>query len=171
VRYFPATHHNLVDPFRAFWLRYGGVDTFGYPQTEPFIEDAHLVQYTDRALLERVDGRVVLAPLGQWLTAGRRFSRVAPFASTATRLYVARTGHSLSGGFLTYWKNHNGPVILGDPISEVVVEGNGDGSGRRYPLQWFENSRLEYHPEAAHTRYAFELGLLGLQALRAGVGP
>ena len=46
ARYFPATHHNLVDPFRAFWLRYGGVDTFGYPQTEPFVEDAHLVQYT-----------------------------------------------------------------------------------------------------------------------------
>jgi hypothetical protein len=171
ARYFPATHHNLVDPFLAFWLRYGGVDTFGYPQTEPFIEDAYLGQYTDRALLERVNGRVVLAPLGRWLTAGRRFPRVAPFASTATRLYFARTGHSLSGGFLTYWKNHNGPVILGAPISEVVVEGNGDGSGRRYPLQWFEKGRLEYHPEAAHTRYAFELGLLGLQALHAGVGP
>ena len=134
ARYVPATHHNLVDPFLAFWLRYGGVDTFGYPQTEPFIEDAHLVQYTDRALLELVDGRVVLAPLGQWLTAGRRFSGVAPFASTATRLYVARTGHRLSGGFLSYWRKHNGPVILGAPISEVVVEGNGDGSGRRYPL-------------------------------------
>jgi hypothetical protein len=171
ARYFPATHHNLVDPLRAFWLRYGGVDTFGYPHTEPFIEDAHLVQYTDRALLELVDGRVVLAPLGRWLTAGRRFSRVAPFASTATRRYFARTGHSLSGGFLTYWKNHNGPVVLGAPISEVVVEGNGDGSGRRYPLQWFEKGRLEYHPEAAHTRYAFEFGLLSLQALRAGVGP
>jgi hypothetical protein len=171
ARYFPATHHNLADPFLAFWLRYGGVDAFGYPQTESFIEDAYLVQYTDHALLERVDGRVVPAPLGRRLTAGRRFSRVAPFASTATRLYFARTGHSLSGGFLTYWKNHNGPVVLGAPISEVVAEGNGDGSGRRYPLQWFENGRLEYHPEAAHTRYAFELGLLGLQALRAGVGP
>jgi hypothetical protein len=171
ARYFPATHHNLLDPFLTFWLRYGGVDAFGYPQTEPFVEDTHLVQYTDRALLELVDGRVVLVPLGRWLTAGRRFSRVAPFASTATRLYFARTGHSLSGGFLTYWKNHNGPVVLGAPISEVVVEGNGDGSGRRYPLQWFEKGRLEYHPEAAHTRYAFELGLLGLQALHAGVGP
>ena len=62
-------------------------------------------------------------------------------------------------------------MVLGAPIAEVVVEGNGDGSGRRYPLQWFEKGRLEYHPEAARTRYAFELGLLGLQALRAGVGP
>jgi DNA-binding beta-propeller fold protein YncE len=26
ARYFPATHHNLVDPLRAFWLRYGSVD-------------------------------------------------------------------------------------------------------------------------------------------------
>ena len=129
------------------------------------------VPYCRHNVSPRVNGRVVLAPLGQWLTAGRSFSRVTPFASTATRLYVARTGHSLSAGFLTYWKKHNGPVVLGAPISEVVVEGNGDGSGRRYPLQWFENGRLEYHPDLAHTRYAFELGLLGLQALRAGVGP
>jgi hypothetical protein len=62
-------------------------------------------------------------------------------------------------------------VVLGAPISEVVGEGKGDGSGRRYPLQWFENGRLEYHPEAVHTRYTFEMGLLGLKALRAGVGP
>jgi hypothetical protein len=85
ARYFPATRHNLAGPFLSFWLHYGGVDAFGYPQTEPFREDAHLVQYTERALLELVNGHVVLAPLGQWLTAGRRFPRVAPFASTATR--------------------------------------------------------------------------------------
>jgi hypothetical protein len=41
-----------------------------------------------------------------------------------------------------------------------------DGSGRRYRLQWFEKGRLEYHPDLAHTRYAIELGLLRLQALK-----
>jgi hypothetical protein len=56
--------------------------------------------------------------------------------------------------------------LLGAPISEVITEGNGDGSGRRYRLQWFENGRLEYHPELAGTRYAMELGLVGTQALR-----
>ena len=51
------------------------------------------------------------------------------------------------------------------PISEVLIEGNNDGTGRRYRLQWFENARLEYHPELAGTRYVMELGLLGLQVL------
>jgi hypothetical protein len=55
---------------------------------------------------------------------------------------------------------------LGAPISEVLVEGNGDGTYRRYPLQWFERGRLEYHPEHASTPYAIELGLLGIQALQ-----
>lgn len=109
-----------------------------------------------------LDGVAADAPIDVW-AVGTSIGR--------SRLYFAGTGHSLSGGFLTYWKTHHGPVVLEVPISEVVAEGNGDGSGRRYPLHWFENGRLEYHPEAAHTRYAFELGLLGLQALRAGVGP
>jgi hypothetical protein len=50
--------------------------------------------------------------------------------------------------------------------SSPITEGNGDGSGRRYPLQWFEKGRLEYHAELAGTRYALELGLLGVQALQ-----
>jgi hypothetical protein len=91
---------------------------------------------------------------------------VAPFAPRPDRLYFAATGHSLSARFLTYWQSHDGATLLGAPISEVITEGNGDGSGRRYPLQWFENGRLEYHPELAGTRYAMELGLVGMQALR-----
>jgi hypothetical protein len=35
------------------------------------------------------------------------------------RLYVARTGHSLSGAFLTYWKNHYGAMVLGAPICRL----------------------------------------------------
>ncbi len=168
-RYFPQTHHTLAGPFLTFWARYGSVDTFGYPRSEPFVRDARLAQYTDRALLRMVDGQVVPAPLGRLLTVGRRFAAVAPFRSTHDRLYLPATRHSLSGRFLDYWRSHHGPLLLGAPLSEVVVEGNGDGSGRRYPLQWFERGRLEYHPELAGTRYAVELGLLGLQALCGGL--
>jgi hypothetical protein len=92
--------------------------------------------------------------------------RVAPVPSTSTRLYFAGTGHTLSGRFLAYWRAHSGATLLGAPLSEVITEGNGDGSGRRYPLQWFEKGRLEYHAELAGTRYALELGLLGVQALQ-----
>lgn len=167
ARYVPQTGHNLSGPFLAFWQRYGGLSVFGYPLTEPFTENGQQVQYTERFALALAHGAVVTLPLGRTLTAGRRFAPVKPFRSTNTRLYFPSTGHSLSGRFLTFWRAHSGSTLLGAPISEVIVEGNGDGSGRRYPLQWFERGRLEYHPELAGTRYAVELGLLGRQELRA----
>jgi len=167
ARYFATSGHSLAGPFLAFWRRYGGLDTFGTPRTESLIDGGRLVQYTDRFLLQLDGGgRVSIAPLGRTLTAGRAFARIAPVASTPGRRYFPATGHSLAGRFLAYWDAHAGATLLGAPLSEVVTEGNGDGSGRRYPLQWFENGRLEYHPELAGTRYAIEGGLVGDQDLR-----
>ena len=166
ARYFPQTHHNLGGPFLAFYTQYGGLATFGYPRSEAFAENGRLMQYTDRFLLEMANGHVITAPLGRQLTTGRAFPPAAPVASTARRLYFTQTGHSLSGRFLTYWQQHKGAVLLGAPISEVVHEGNGDGSGRRYDVQWFANGRLEYHPELANPRYQVEIGLAGKQALQ-----
>jgi len=166
ARFFTSTRHNLSGPFLAFWQQYGGLATLGNPTTEPFVQDAHLSQYLERALLQVVNGRVVPAPLGRVLTAGRVFAPVPAFTSTAGRIYFAQTRHALSGSFLTYWKAHHGDVLLGAPISEVASEGNGDGTGRKYPTQWFVNGRLEYHPELAGTPYAVESGLVGVQAMR-----
>ncbi len=166
ARYADATDHALSGPFLAYWRAHGGLDVFGYPRTEPFVEGGGAVQYTDRFRLEWAGGRVRTAPLGRLLTAGRAFSRVAAPPSTAARSYFPATGHTLSGLFLAYWRAHDGADLLGAPLSEVMTEGNDDGSGRRYPLQWFERGRLEYHAEHAGTRYAVQIGLLGVQALR-----
>ena len=100
ARYFTQTGHNLSGAFLTFWRRYGGLDTFGYPRTEPFTEGGHLVQYTDRFRLDLLNGRVTTAPLGRVLTADRSFPTVAPFASSSSHLYFVATGHSLSGRFL-----------------------------------------------------------------------
>ncbi len=113
-----------------------------------------------------VHGRIRPAPLGRLLTAGRRFRRVPAVASTATRLYFPATGQALAGRYLAYWRGRHGATVLGAPISGVLREANDDGSGRRYAVQWFENGRLEYHPELAGTRYEMELGLVGVEALR-----
>jgi len=165
VVYVATTHHTLRGAFLAFFQRFGGLGTFGYPRTEQFSKQGQLVQYTDRALLQLAGGRVATAPLGRVLTAGRSFPRVTRFASTATRVYVDSTGHSLSGQFLIYWRSHQGTIVLGAPIAEPTREQNGDGTGRMYLVQWFEKGRLEYHPELAGTRYAVEAGLVGKQAL------
>jgi len=164
--YVSRSGHNISGPFLAYWRRYGGLDTFGYPRTEAFAEDGRLAQYTERFLLEWAGGRVTTAPLGRALTSGRRFAPVAPVANSATRIFVAGTEHSLAGPFLASWRTQHGMTLLGAPISEVGREANGDGTGRVYPVQWFERGRLEYHAELAGTRYAVEMGLLGKQALQ-----
>ncbi len=162
--YVAATHHTLSEPFLGYWRAHGGVTTLGYPLTEAFSEHGVLEQYTERALLTSAGGSVQVAALGTTLTAARHFPRISK-AGAAARFFAA-TGHSLGGRFLTYWLAHQGATVLGAPISEVLDEGNGDGSGRRYQLQWFERGRLEYHPENTGP-YTMELGLVGRDALRA----
>lgn len=164
--FFSQTHHALAGAFLAFFQRYGGVPTFGYPQTEPFTEDGRLVQYTDRFVLAQERGHVSTVPLDRILVAPRSWQATPrPGPGIRTRRYFAATGHTLSGRFLAYWQAHHGDVLLGRPISEPFMEGNDDGSGRRYLLQWFENGRLEYHAELAGTPYAMEVGLTGLLGL------
>lgn len=85
--------------------------------------------------------------------------------NTATSRYFADKHHLLRGDLLKYWQTHGGLAVFGEPISEVVREANGDGSGRSYEMQWFQKARLERHPENANTSYAILLGLLGPQAL------
>ncbi len=161
-RFFPQTGHSLSGLFLAYYQRYGGLDTFGYPRTEPFTDTGHLAQYTDRFLLEQTSLGVRPAPLGRLLTQGRFFA----FPTAPTGQYVPATGHSLSGAFLAYWRAHHGATLLGAPIAEPTHEQNGDGSRRTYLVQWCENGRLEMHPEQTDTRYQVQLGLVGKQALR-----
>jgi len=179
--YVARTRHTLSGPFRDFWLRYGGVPTLGNPLSQPFSDGTHTVQDTERAEMVLDRGRVSLAPLGLDARGGdveannslatgdtepSPFRRLRPFPSRRGRLYVAARGHALSGPFLAFWRAHNGAVTLGPPISEVFTEGNGDGSGRRYAVQWFVRGRLEEHPKSADPAYRVQVGLLGLDVVR-----
>jgi hypothetical protein len=167
ITYVAQTGHTLSGPLRDFWSRYGGDAIVGQPQTEAFREGGRLVQFTDHFLIQLSGGQVSAAPLGRLQTAQRRFVRGPVVRSARGHRYFPTTGQSLSGLFLNFWQGHQGAILLGAPISPVLVEGNGDGSGRRYHVQWFENGRLEDHPELAGTPYRVELGLVGVQALQA----
>ncbi len=50
--YFAQTSHNACNGFRAYWLKYGGLDVFGYPISEEFVQDGTVVQYFERARFE-----------------------------------------------------------------------------------------------------------------------
>jgi hypothetical protein len=135
-------------PFLEFFNRYGGLRTFGYPQTELFY-DARIglwVQFFDNARMEWHPENpepytVQLGLLGDILgyrqppiPANRRLPD-APF-----RRYFPETGHVVSFAFLDFYNRNGGLDIFGYPISEPMIE---DG----YIVQYFQRMRMEWHPE------------------------
>ena len=87
-----------------------------------------------------------------------RLGGAAPW-SPPTAVYFPRTGHQLAGEFLSYWRGHGRATLLGDPITEQLVEGG-------LAVQYFERARLEYHPENAGDD-RFSLSRLGSDAAAA----
>jgi hypothetical protein len=126
AHFFPQTRHTMSGSFLTFYQHYGGLDTFGYPRTEPFTETGHLMQYTDHFLLELIDGHVITAPLGRLLTQGRDFTPVAAVPNTPVRLYFANTGYTLSGRFLMYWETrpNRGQTVQQESASSHPAPGD-----------------------------------------------
>ncbi|MFL5734721.1 MAG: S8 family serine peptidase [Chloroflexia bacterium] len=50
--YFPQTQHTLSGPFLQYWKSHGGLAIFGYPISEPAIENGYTVQYFERNRFE-----------------------------------------------------------------------------------------------------------------------
>ena len=95
---------------------------------------------------------------------------VKAFASSKSRLYFPETGHSLSGAFLTYWRENGGLPIFGYPLTEEFTEISST-DGKPYTVQYFERNRFEYHPENRGTPNEVQLGLLGVQAIEGRAFP
>lgn len=166
THYFAQTSHTVGGALYRFWSAHGGLAAFGLPVTEPYTERGRIVQYFERAAFVLQGSTVTLLPLGLTLTRGRAFPDVDPSAAGTAGHYFTLTKHTLSGRFLTYWLAHDGSVLLGAPISEPVQEANGDGSGRRYLMQYFEYGRLEYHPESAQAAFQVQGGQVGREVLQ-----
>lgn len=71
----------------------------------------------------------------------------------------AETGFCVRGRFLAYWDEHGGLAINGFPLSDEFSEVLEDG--KPYVVQYFERTRLEYHPESADPLYQVQLGQFG----------
>jgi hypothetical protein len=50
--YFQATAHSLSGKFLTYWQQHGGLAIFGYPISEPILENGQLVQYFERNRFE-----------------------------------------------------------------------------------------------------------------------
>lgn len=152
VWYFPATGHSLTLGFAHFVMLHGGTDTTGLPITEEFNDKGVVVQYFQHLRLEwrpeRPDGsQVVVSALGVAMGKVRPAVPAPSKGSGAT--YFPITGHSLADGFLTYYREHDGPAILGAPISEELSEGGA-------VVQYFQDGALQWRPGVGVT--AVDLG-------------
>ncbi|MEM7344561.1 MAG: hypothetical protein AAF485_09985 [Chloroflexota bacterium] len=67
--------------------------------------------------------------------------------------YFEETGYTVSDDFLYFFEQYGGVDSLGQPISDVMIV-----SG--WQVQYFENGRLEYHPEN-EPAYRITVGWLG----------
>ena len=82
-------------------------------------------------------------------------------------MYFTETSHTLTGPFLQFWRQGGGLPVFGYPISEPIVEKNAD-DGKLYTVQYFERTRLEYHPEFTDNPLPVLEGLLGNDLIRGG---
>lgn len=186
--YFPETGKYIHGEFRDYWRRFGGIEVFGYPITDQRMEDDMWVQYFERARFEfhpevrrevkdydKLDKPqqykliVQLTRLGADLVDQKTGGKGFPLPDIATlppgATVFPETGHSLSGKIAEYWWANNGLTNFGFPLSEPVQEVYADG--KTYLVQYFERTRLEYHPENAGTKYEILLGLLGREKFAA----
>jgi hypothetical protein len=148
-QYFPGTGHTVRDPFITYFLQTGGVEQYGYPITDDYVDPTTrlLVQYFEKARLEWHPGndapyKVQLGLLGSELgkeTGPLPINKI-PAANDPDCLYFVETGHSMCYLFREYWLQHGGLDRFGYPIGEFTSE-NG------LVVQYFQRARMEWHPE------------------------
>jgi hypothetical protein len=156
--YFEATGHNITHGFRDYWKASGDVRLLGYPLTEEFVENGVSVQYFERVRLEYRNNKIVWGLLGTELTQGQFFRTVRFFPSEDNNVYFGPTQHSVSGPFLTFWRDNGGLETFGYPLSESFKE-----EGIEY--QWFERALFEWHADLPEGKQLL-LGQLGKRALQ-----
>ncbi|MBN9390537.1 MAG: cellulase family glycosylhydrolase [Chloroflexi bacterium] len=182
LNYYPQTGHYLSGNFKTYWEQNGGLEQFGYPLTEVFVETSptdgksYQTQYFERAVFEYhpefagTQYQVLLRLAGNLTTQGRSFGPSPVTSSGPDLYYFPQTQHSLQGRFLDYWIKWGGLPVYGYPTSEPFTELN-PADNKTYTVQYFERARFEYHPEFDGTRYEVELGLLGWQLLNKASVP
>jgi hypothetical protein len=126
----------VADVFQPFYQAHGGQAVFGLPYREAFTdqESGRLIQYFDNLRLEydRTANQVVVTKLGAWA--------LEPLRRTRPEIIPDSTP-SLENAFATFYANQHGAAVLGAPLTNQIEEG-------QLRVQYFENGRLEWHPEA-----------------------
>jgi hypothetical protein len=147
VEYFPETGHTLRGDFKtAYFAAVDPVRVYGYPITEPFINQTtgRTVQYFQKAHFELrpeepAERRVHRAALGAILYEFEKGQPLAVATDFPACKYFPDTGHSVCYAFLDYFNTYGGVQQFGKPISGMEIK-------NERMVQYFERARFEWHP-------------------------
>lgn len=140
--------------FQTFYQENGGERIFGKPHTGKLLTaDGQIIQYFDGARLvyDPTTQTIAMTPLGSWAYEGLEFPITAAVPSSNESQTIA--GFTVQDEFLRFYQNYGGEKVLGKPISPQLDEGE-------LRVQYFENARLEWHPEAPADQQV-QVGQLG----------
>ncbi len=143
-QYFDDTGHWVEGVFLDYFRSHGGLETFGYPITEAFIDQGLLVQYFQNARIEWHPNnpdpyKVQLGLLGDELNY-RHPPVVEPYPKTRRKVYFPETQHTIAYAFLDYFNAHGGIDMFGYPITEMYFE-----EGKI--VQYFQRLKMEWYPD------------------------
>ncbi len=145
LNYYSETGHYLSGNFKTYWEQHGGLEQFGFPLTEVFVEvsptdgKSYQTQYFERAVFEYhpefagTQYQVLLRLAGNLITRGRNFAPSTVNSSGPNLDYFPETKHSLEGRFLDYWIKWGGLPVYGYPTSELFTELN-PADGKSYTV-------------------------------------
>jgi hypothetical protein len=135
----------IASEFQGFYQEFGGKAVLGEPVTELFtaVPGERPLQYFQNVRLEydTVAG-VLVSQLGYWELGGLNEQIPAPVSEDGAIRTFPDSEFTVQDEFLRFYEDHAGDVLLGLPISAQL---NVDG----LRVQYFENGRLEWHPEAS----------------------
>ncbi len=135
----------IASEFQGFYQEFGGKAVLGEPVTEMFtaVPGERPLQYFQNVRLE-YDGAagVLVSQLGAWELGGLNEQILAPVPEDGAIRTFPDSEFTVQDEFLRFYEDHAGDVLLGLPISAQL---NVDG----LRVQYFENGRLEWHPEAS----------------------
>ncbi len=167
-RFVAETGHNLGLAFKTFYDTYGGARIFGLPLTEVLLdaESGRLVQYFEKVRMElpatqREPAQIELTHIGTLMTEDQVGLAFMPLTATPVNdgTFFAQTGFKIHRYLFDFWEAHGGVEIFGYPVSREMID---TSDGTRRLVQYFERTRLEYHPERAGQPDAVQVGQIGI---------
>jgi hypothetical protein len=148
-RYFPETGHTLSGEYLTFYTSIPNPEeVYGFPITEPFYQESFglQVQFFQKARFEfhpdnPAGQRIVLTNLGEYTHDKGSPVQLTTYAG-GCKIFSSEVDHRypVCYSFLDFYQANGGPDQFGLPISGMEMQ-----SG--YIMQYFENARLEWHPE------------------------